>query len=127
MQNNYGGAVDMELLVIVLNETEHLMDILDGFIKYNIKGATIVDSAGMGHLMASHIPLFYQFAQLERTGENNSKTIFTVINNDEDKENILKVLDSILGDISEPNTAFVFSLPVNFVRGIRSEKSGDRS
>lgn len=117
----------MELLVIVLNETEHLTDILDGFIKYDIKGATIIDSAGMGHLMASHIPLFFQFAQLERASENNSKTIFTVINSDDEKEKILKVLDSILGDISKPNTAFVFSVPVNFVKGIRTRDGGDRA
>lgn len=117
----------MELLVIVLNETEYLMDILDGFIQYDIKGATIIDSAGMGHVMASYMPLFFQFAQLERSSENNSKTIFTVIDNEKDKENVLKILENIIGDISKPNTAFVFSVPVNFVKGIRTKKSGDNS
>ena len=38
----------MNALFIVLNEIEYLDDILDGFVDIGVKGATILDSQGMG-------------------------------------------------------------------------------
>ena len=39
----------MELLVLILNKTECLKDILSSFMENGIKGATILDSQGMAH------------------------------------------------------------------------------
>lgn len=115
----------MELLVIVLNKTEYLTDILDGFVKAGIRGATILDSAGMGHLIANHFPFFASFADLRSDREQHSKTIFTVVNSCDEKDNAIQVVDEVLGDISKPDTAFLFSVPVNFVKGISIPPCGD--
>jgi hypothetical protein len=37
----------MNILFLVLNETEYLDEILDGFVDAGVKGATILDSQGM--------------------------------------------------------------------------------
>jgi nitrogen regulatory protein P-II 1 len=108
----------MELLVIVLNKTEYLTEILHGFVEIGIKGATVIDSAGMGHLVADLFPFFSSFADLRDEKENHSKTIFTVVNSCNEKDNAVKVVEEVLGDITKPNTAFMFSVPVNFVKGI---------
>ncbi len=108
----------MELLVIVLNRTEYLTEILSGFVEAGIRGATIVDSAGMGHLVANHFSFFARFAELDRENENHSKTIFTVVNSCDEKDNAVKVVEEVMGDLSKPDSAFLFSLPVNFVKGI---------
>lgn len=108
----------MELLVIVLNKLEYLTDILDGFVEVGIRGATVIDSAGMGHLMADHIPFFAHFAEIEATEKNHSKTIFTVVNCCEERDNAIEIVEKAVGDIDKPDTVFLFSLPVNFVKGL---------
>jgi len=115
----------MELLVIVLNRTESLRDILDGFMEVGIKGATVIDSAGMGHLMADYIPFFSQFAEMEATDKNHSKTIFTVVNYCEERDKAISVVEKCVGDLSEPDSAFLFSLPVNIIKGLSINKCGD--
>ena len=46
----------MHILFLVLNKTEYLDDILSAFVKIGIKGATIIDSQGMGsvHGLTTH-------------------------------------------------------------------------
>ncbi len=114
----------MELLVIVLNKTEFLSEILQGFVEKGIKGATIIDSAGMGHLIANHFPFFASYADLSGSNENHSKTIFTVVNSCDEKDNAVNVVEEVLGDITKPDSAFLFSVPVNFVKGITINPCG---
>ncbi len=116
----------MELLVIVLNKTEFLTDLLDGFVEEGIKGATIVDSAGMGHVIASHFPLFSSFAQLMKDDDKHSKMIFTVVDSCGERDKAVKVVESVIGDIEKPDTAFLFSLPVSFVKGIAFRDCGGK-
>ena len=42
----------MNVLFIVLNEVQYLDDILDSFVDIGVKGATILDSQGMGSAIA---------------------------------------------------------------------------
>ncbi|KAB3530069.1 hypothetical protein [Alkaliphilus serpentinus] len=114
----------MELLVIVLNKTEYLTDILDGFVEVGIKGATVIDSAGMGHLIADHVPFFAKFADIEATEKNHSKTIFTVVNCCDERDNAIEIIEKTVGDINEPDTVFLFSLPVNIVKGLSVKRCG---
>ncbi len=106
----------MELLFIVLNKKEFLLDILDEFVEQGINGATVVDSSGMCHLVSDHIPLFSHFAEIEGD-KNHSKTIFTVVNEESQRNQAVNIVEKIVGNLSKPNTAFIFSVPVSFVKG----------
>lgn len=111
----------MELLLIVLNKPEYLQDILTLFLEYDIHGATVMDSSGMGHIIANRSPMFSMFAEMKNSKRDNSKTIFTVINTQEERDNALKAVENVLGDISKPDTAVFFSLPVSFEKGMIEE------
>lgn len=115
----------LELVVIVLNKTEFLTEILDGFVEEGLRGATVIDSSGMGHILANYIPFFAKFADMEEEQKNHSKTIFTVVDSEFERNKAVRVVEEIIGDISEPNTAFIFSLPVNFVKGLNSRGGND--
>ncbi|HOA30750.1 MAG TPA: hypothetical protein PKM70_02355 [Clostridia bacterium] len=43
----------MNVLFIVLNEVEHLDDVLDAFVEVGVTGATILDSQGMGSILTN--------------------------------------------------------------------------
>ena len=48
------GVPDMKLLVIILNKTECLEELLEAFTENNISGATIIDSKGMLQELYEH-------------------------------------------------------------------------
>lgn len=116
----------MELVVIVLNRIEFLTDILNGFVDEGLKGATTIDSAGMGRIMAEYIPFFARFADLDDGERQHSKTIFTVVKSEEERNKAVEIVENIVGDINEPDTAFIFSLPVNFVKGFSCQGRNDK-
>lgn len=108
----------MELIFIVLNKPEVLEELLTRFMDKEIKGATVLDSSGMGHLVANQFSMFSMFAELGEEKATNSKTIFTVVQSVEEREKVLAVVESVLGDISKPDTAIFFSVPIGFQKGI---------
>lgn len=107
----------MELVVIVLNKTDLLTDILTQFVNEDIEGATVIDSSGMGRLVADYFPMFSMFAEMEKDKESTSKTIFTVVHSEEERGRVLKALENVVGDITVPDTAIFFTLPVGFAKG----------
>lgn len=108
----------MELVVIVLNKTDLLDELLSMFMKYKIKGATVLDSSGMGRLIANQFPMFSMFAELGEERKSNSKTIFTVVKDEMERKEVLSIAESICGDLIEPDNAIFFSVPVNFAKRI---------
>lgn len=116
----------LELVVIVLNKIEYLTEILDGFVEEGLRGATVIDSSGMGHILANYIPFFARFADMEEENKKHSKTIFTVVDSAYERNKAVKVVEETIGDISQPDTAFIFSLPVNFVKGLNSRGGNDK-
>lgn len=108
----------MELVVIVLNKTDLLNDLLTQFMENDLAGATVVDSSGMGHIIANQFPMFSMFAELSEEREANSKTIFKVIDTVEERNKTVAILEEVCGDLEDPDTAIIFTLPVNFQKGI---------
>lgn len=105
----------MVTLVIVLNKEEYLDAILATLVEYKVKGATIIDSQGMGSAIVSgdyrHIPLFGSLRNLINEKHPYNKTIFSVV-----REDILDdLVEAIrnLFDEKKPGVGFMFTMPVN--------------
>ncbi|MDZ7836306.1 MAG: hypothetical protein U5K84_14205 [Alkalibacterium sp.] len=58
------------------------------------------------------------FAELGEEREANSKTIFTVVKDESERKEVLSIAESVCGDLSKPDNAIFFSVPVNFTKGI---------
>lgn len=105
----------MVTLVIVLNQQDYLDDILSTLVKFKVKGATIVDSQGMGSAIVNgdykHIPLFGSLRNLINEKHPYNKTIFSVV-----KEEIIEDLVAAIRDVfdvKKPGIGFMFTVPVN--------------
>lgn len=110
----------MQLLVLVLNQVEKLDDLLVGFMNNGITGATIINSTGMIKELASymeHQPIFGSPWININSDRKESKTIFIVLN-DKQAETARTVIHEVIGDLSKPDTAVLFALPVSFSEGI---------
>lgn len=106
----------MYVLFVVLNAIDYLDDILSGFIEVGVSGATILDSQGMGSTIVNNqntnIPLFGALRMLLEDSHPYSKTIFTVLENEELVEKTVAVVQEVVGDISNSGVGFMFTVPI---------------
>ncbi len=111
----------MELLIAVINQEDRLDDILSGFLELGITGATVIDSEGMGHVLSHDIPIFAGLQTLISRARPRNQTIFSVIDSDEKVEGAIALLQEICGDLDNPATGIVFTIPVSRVTGLAPE------
>lgn len=111
----------MQLLIAVINQEERLDDILAGFLELGITGATVIQSEGMGHVLAHDIPIFAGLQTLLSRARPQNQTIFSVIREEEKVEGALRLLQEICGDLNDPATGIAFTVPVSRVVGLAPE------
>lgn len=110
----------MQLLLIVLNKVEKLDDLLEKLMEHGFTGATIINSTGMMKALAKNMenyPIFGSLRFLINLERDESKTIFMVLK-DELIDKAKDTVKEVVGDLSEPDTAILFTIPVSSVEGI---------
>ena len=109
----------MYALVLVLNDTDYLDEILARFVDVGVQGATILDSQGMSSALVSSrgrdYPLFGSLKALLEGARPYNKTIFTVLDSEELVERTVEAVRDVLGDADHPSVGFMFSLPIGQV------------
>ena len=111
----------MKLLVFVLNREELLDEVLSAYAEAGIDGATILDSEGMGRFLTYEVPLFADFQKFMTGNKPYNKTIFSVVRREERIGRLESLLDSICGGLSNPGTGILFTLPVDYCKGLIPE------
>lgn len=110
----------MQLLIAVINQEERMEEILSGFLEIGITGATLINTEGMGRLLASEVPIFAGLQALAGRTRPRNQTLFSVL--DDDKvDAALALLQEVCGDFDRPATGIVVTLPVNRVLGLKPE------
>lgn len=110
----------MQLLLIVLNKIEKLDKLLETFLDKGFKGATIISSIGMVSELGKNIenyPIFASLRYLIDQDRKENKTIFMALK-DEQVEPAKRIVREVIGDLSKPNTAVLFTLPILTSEGI---------
>ncbi len=107
----------MHLIILFLNKEEFLNEILEALVELDIPGATVVDSVGMGRILAHDIPIFAGFQNLLNESRRGNKTIFTTV--PEHKiDALIREVEHVLGPLDQPGNGLLISLPVDRVVGI---------
>ena len=107
----------MKLLIFILNKVEHLEEVLEAFIELNIQGATVLDSVGMGSILAQDIPIFAGFRNLLQGSRPANKTIITVIPEDL-VQPAVKAIEQVAGSLDEAGNGLAFVLDIDKVFGL---------
>ncbi len=110
----------MNVLVVVLYHEEHLRELLEKFPSIDVRGATVIESTGMGELLASDVPIFSTLSRLLSGAGSRVQnyTVFSVIRTDETLEKAVALVRSVVGDMARPGTGILFVLPVSRVEGL---------
>jgi len=110
--------MDHHLLVFILNREEDLEEILLGFVEIGIPGATVIDSVGMGRILSHEIPLFAGLRSLLVGTRPTNRTIISVVPGKEKLEKAIVLITDICGDLDEPGSGVLFTIPLSEVRGV---------
>jgi len=110
----------MKLLILVLNKVERLDSFLNSLIEHRITGATIINSTGMVKELSkksNDYPIFSSIRMYLDFSHQESKTIFMALK-DEQVETVRKIVREVIGDLSKPDTAVLFTLPLFSAEGV---------
>jgi mannitol/fructose-specific phosphotransferase system IIA component (Ntr-type) len=105
----------MQLLFLNLYDEDLLYNVLEIFLEEGIEGATIMDSAGMGQYI-SNVPLFADFIGFMRQNKNQSKTLMTLVP-EEEVANLVDRIESVTGDLDKKQGAMIIVLDIAFMKG----------
>ena len=111
----------LELLVCVINQDEKLEELLAGFLKMGVTGATVIRSEGMGRLLRDDVPIFAGLQSLMSQSRPQNTTVMSVIEAPHPLEEAITLVQQVLGDLNNPSTGILFTLPVNRVVGLAAE------
>lgn len=113
-------------IVIVLNKTECLDELIQKLAENGISGGTILDSYGMARSLRSgdDNPLFSMFKEFVDLDNNGSKVIF-MIAEEAQVRTVSRIVNEVTGGLQNPNTGIMFCTPVVYIEGLH--KNGEKS
>jgi nitrogen regulatory protein PII len=113
------------MVMFILDDVDYCRDILTAWEKTGVYGATVLDSSGLGRVrkagIRDDIPLIPSLHDLFKNSETQHRTLFTVVDSDEQVDAIVKATEAVVGSLEKPDTGFLFVMPVSHVYG-RSKK-----
>ncbi len=113
-----------QLLVVILHNPDQVPDILEAWQNIGVPGATILNSAG-GYRTKNwldQVGLSGVHTLFSRP-EGQSKTLLSVIDDDQLLEQAIIVVDDIINNFNAPHTGLYFTVPVTLTKGILNPNS----
>lgn len=106
-----------ELFVCVINRPEAVEDVVAAFLEIGVTGCTIIDSKGMGKIIAQDIPIFSGFKSMFSGARESNVTIFSVMDSAL-VDSAIKIIEETYTSFTEPSSGIIFTLPVSRVKGL---------
>lgn len=109
----------MKLMVLILNRTESIGALLEGFSTAGIGGATVIESSGLAQTLKRLGSSVITGTIQEMLGSSalDNRTVLSVIR-EEQLETARKVIYATVGNLALPNTGILFTLPIDFAEGL---------
>lgn len=113
----------MYFILLVLNNVELMEAVLEAWETAGAGGVTILPSIGYAKIkdkrsLQEDFPLIPGLDDILETGENQNKTLFSIVSSIEIKEKIIAVTQEITGDLNKPYTGILVVLPVSEALGL---------
>jgi nitrogen regulatory protein P-II 1 len=118
------------LVVMIVNDIDDCPDILDAWEEAGVLGITIFASTGLGRVrratLRDDLPLMPSIEDLFSGGEEQSRTLMSVVDSQEIVDKMVAIAQQIIGDLDDPHTGFLFVVPVLQAYGLGKDRT-DRS
>ena len=117
------------LVVFVIDDVDQCQDVLDVWEKAGARGITILESTGLGRMRRTGIrddlPLIPSLSDLFKSSEERHRTLFTVVDAQAKVDAVVQATESVVGDLFQGNTGFLFVVPVSQVYGMTGKSGAD--
>ncbi len=104
------------LVVMIVDDPDDCSAILDAWEALGVTGVTILESSGLGHLrklgMREDMPLLPSLSDFLQQDEIPHRTLLSVVKDQEMVDTMIKAVQDIAGDLDQPNSGFLFVVPV---------------
>ncbi len=107
----------LKLFVIILDKSRLVDELITGFLDLGVQGATIIESRGMGEIIRQDMPVFSGLASL--FGDTTGSRMLMSVMPESLVEPVYGLVEEVVGQLDQPNSAICFTLPVDSFRGIR--------
>lgn len=119
----------MFLVLFVLDNAEKLDQVLDVWEETGVTGITILHSSGLGRArrvsgMRDDLPLMPSLKNLFDQEEYFSRTLFTVVNDEQVVDRLVAATQAITGSLDDPETGLLVVMPVARAYGLSKLQSG---
>lgn len=112
----------MYMIFSVLDDPGKLGKVLEALEKGGISGATIVESTGLHRAQKKHLIMQYVYAS-PVLSETENVTLFTIVPDKEAVEHCLALIESIVGDMNQPDTGIFAAWELDVIKGLRPCKT----
>ena len=107
----------MKQIFLILNKPELLEEVIEYLVEEGVSGATVVDTVGMGKILAYDIPIFAGFRELMVGAKATNKMIITTVADDL-LEHLMEGLDRII-EFDQPGTGVAMVTDIYKTYGIK--------
>lgn len=116
--------MNMKLVVIVLNKTECLEDLLREFADRALPGATILQSHGMMQELGvdSQMHFMLSLRNILNPEHKENRTIFMAAPQSSVPD-IVDAVNKVTGGLDRSDTGILFTVPLDFITGIEVNDS----
>ncbi|RMD48144.1 MAG: hypothetical protein D6835_06635 [Candidatus Thermofonsia bacterium] len=115
------------MVILVLDNVDQCTNILDAWEETGVGGVTILESTGLGRArkfqFRDDFPLMPSLSDFLRKSEERHRTLFTVVEGEEEVDRIIAATESVIGDLEQAHNGILFTLPVARVKGLAGGKS----
>jgi nitrogen regulatory protein PII len=114
------------LVVLVLDDPDQTEALLDAWERAGVRGVTILESSGIGRMrrasLRDDMPLLPSLRDILRGDEEHHRTLFSVVESEEQVETLAAAAQQVVGDFSQPHTGLLFAMPISHVYGLHKVK-----
>lgn len=111
------------LVVLIIDDPENCLAILEAWENLGVYGVTILESTGLGRIRNSglldNVPLLPTLRDIMGPREIQHRTLLSVVDTQEKVDEMVQSVQEVIGKFEEPNTGFMFVVPVAQVYGLR--------
>ncbi len=110
------------LVVLILDNPEDCPALLKAWDKEGVTGVTILNSSGLDRVrrggFLDNVPLIPSLDQFFQNEEIYHRLLMSVVEGEEIVDRLIKASEKITGDLNQPNSGFLFVVPVIKVKGL---------
>ena len=118
----------MYMVLFVLDDPDQLEQVLEAWDKIGVSGVTIIESTGINRLRRARqvgSPFMAGINRLMSGDQEMHYTLLTIVRTEAVIQQCVSAAETIVGDLSEPNTGVLAAWPLGYVKGVPLPTEGD--